>query len=345
MLYAAVLASWHHTRKSLFKSTDKGATWVELNHNGVGYNIGEASDILVNPLDVNELWISHKGTYSDTRVYHSIDGGLNWTKISSVSTGYPGSPDGGSYPAYTLAYDEIREILYVGTDVGVFYYAKNENAWHNFSQCLPLAPVIDLEISRSNRTLKLGTYGRGVWESTLAFCPSEDILYVNSTTATDGDEFGAKTLVEFNHAIVPNGTHITAHSGSVIMFKEGVELNYGSDVCASILPTSCGNCAPTSQPVILANNQHNVDESTLESEMIQVSIFPNPAEDYLTIDMSTIVSKKMYIHDHTGKLIRAKSYNGKSLDKLDISTLEEGTYVISIVSESDKTYSSKFVKK
>ena len=89
-------------------------------------------------------------------------------------TAHTGQPTGDlpNVPADSLAFDpEFPDIMYVGTDIGVFQSVNGGTNWTEVGAgSLPSAPVSHLEIFRAPgvKKLRASTYGRGVWETDLA---------------------------------------------------------------------------------------------------------------------------------------------------------------------------------
>jgi photosystem II stability/assembly factor-like uncharacterized protein len=148
-------------RQHLTRSDNVNATnpsWVPLSNNlpGRGRVIVIATDFRVQ---------NRVNIIQGNRVYRSEDKGVTWTDIS------------GNLPNVkmnTLAVDSSEgDALYLGTDGGVYYRDTNTVQWIRFSNGLPDAvAVTELEIyhSRTNRSqslLRAGTYGRGVWQTSL----------------------------------------------------------------------------------------------------------------------------------------------------------------------------------
>jgi photosystem II stability/assembly factor-like uncharacterized protein len=136
--------------------------------------------IAVHATKPQTVWLT-MGGYNSSKVYESIDGGSSWTNISD---GLP------SIPVFTIVHDKeitSKDILYLGTDVGVYCKNGTEN-WAAFSTGLPNVMVTELEIyyaaDHSNSKLKAATFGRGLWETPVEQV-SSDLATVTTTTVTN----------------------------------------------------------------------------------------------------------------------------------------------------------------
>jgi len=88
-------------------------------------------------------------------IYCSEDYGENWTDIS-------GNIPGG--PVNVIREDTKNpDILYVGTDLGVYVTVNRGKEWHALGKGLPIAFVHDLVIHKRDDKLVIGTHGRGVF--------------------------------------------------------------------------------------------------------------------------------------------------------------------------------------
>ncbi len=144
-------------------TTNGGASWTSK-ANPFGGNA--AIDMAIDPRVNNgnrRLWAGmgwYSGTPGTKRVYQSTDNGNNWTDYSD------GLPDG---PVNALAFDHQANILYAGTDIGVYFRKVNDggHTWECYSKNLPNTIVTDLELDRCQRKLYAATFGRGAWQTDL----------------------------------------------------------------------------------------------------------------------------------------------------------------------------------
>jgi len=88
-------------------------------------------------------------------IYRSNDYGQTWVDISgNVPCG----------PVNVIREDPKKEnILYLGTDLGVYVTLDGGTRWHSLSNNLPACFVWDLIIHPRDNVLVIATYGRGMW--------------------------------------------------------------------------------------------------------------------------------------------------------------------------------------
>jgi photosystem II stability/assembly factor-like uncharacterized protein len=89
-------------------------------------------------------------------IYRSTDNGKNWTLLV---TDLPPSP------VNVIREDPVnKNVLYCGTDMGVYVSRDNGRSWQSIQGNLPAAvSVNDLFVHPRDLNLVIATYGRGVW--------------------------------------------------------------------------------------------------------------------------------------------------------------------------------------
>jgi hypothetical protein len=125
------------------------------------------SDIAVDPVDAKRVAVTLSG-FGSSHVYLTIDGGNNW---SDIGTGLP------DVPANSVTFDPQNPyIIYIANDLGVYYSygvpvagsaplaATTNLSWVAYNEGFTDAILASDLLVTSNRKLRLGSYGRGLWE-------------------------------------------------------------------------------------------------------------------------------------------------------------------------------------
>ncbi|MFM7838518.1 MAG: fibronectin type III domain-containing protein, partial [Chitinophagaceae bacterium] len=137
------------TGSDLFVTINGGSSWNRYLPSGV--NI---SSIAIHPSFPDRVWISSATT--SNCILYSTNAGASFSNIS------------GNLPAMaarSIVVDNTSEEgLYAGMNLGVYYKNKNMSSWVNLSGNLPLVGINEVELQPTTGTIRVGTYGRGVWQ-------------------------------------------------------------------------------------------------------------------------------------------------------------------------------------
>jgi len=137
-------------------SRDGGATWTEITA-GLPYN-KHVWSLVASKYDSGTVYITLIGRHDDDfapYVFKSTDFGKTWKDIS-------GNLPGG--PTNVIREDPFKkDVLYVGTDCGVYVTTNGGQSWDYLGSGLPNVPVWDIQIQARDRMMVIATYGRGIW--------------------------------------------------------------------------------------------------------------------------------------------------------------------------------------
>ncbi len=143
------------TNGRFFYSEDSGQTWEQtLNFIPEGhYLYGQA--IYVSKTNPNIVYLAGSG-YSNSPVYRSLNGGKNFTPVSQ---GLPPTL------VFELAANEDESLVFAATEAGPYVYVRPKNRWYDLSgACAPTQTYWSVEYVEATRTVRFGTYGRGIWD-------------------------------------------------------------------------------------------------------------------------------------------------------------------------------------
>lgn len=134
---------------------DGGATWMNVTPRGLAECLVNA--IEVSPHDKGTAYIAttrYKFNDHAPGLYKTTDYGATWTKIDR---GIPGD----AFTRVVREDDVRRDLLFAGTERGLFISWNGGRDWSPFQRNLPAAPVTDLKVYQGN--LIAATSGRGFW--------------------------------------------------------------------------------------------------------------------------------------------------------------------------------------
>jgi photosystem II stability/assembly factor-like uncharacterized protein len=137
-----------------------GATWTNVRPAVLGVPKGLwVSRVEASRFDAGTCYLTFDGHRSDdfkTYVFKTTDYGKTWTNITGNLPG--------DQPAYVIREDlKNKDLLFLGTEYGVFFSRDGGKAWTSLSLNLPVVPVHDLLIHPRDNDLIAATHGRGIW--------------------------------------------------------------------------------------------------------------------------------------------------------------------------------------
>ncbi|MBN2264772.1 MAG: hypothetical protein JW775_03065 [Candidatus Aminicenantes bacterium] len=140
----------------LWVTKDGGQAWQEIT---AGLAPGKwMSRVVASAYDLGTVYLTQNGKRDDDftpYVWRSTDYGRTWTSIAK------GIPVG---PVNVIREDPVnRDILYVGTDMGVYVTTDGGKSWTVLGGGLPTVYALDLIIHPRDNIVVVATHGRGMW--------------------------------------------------------------------------------------------------------------------------------------------------------------------------------------
>ena len=139
----------------VYLTRDGGAHWQNVTPAGLAECLINA--IEVSPHDKATAYIAttrYKFNDHTPGLYKTTDYGKTWTKIN---TGIPV----GAFTRVIREDDTRKDLLFAGTETGLYISWNGGKEWQPFQMNLPVAPITDLRIHKDN--LIASTSGRAFW--------------------------------------------------------------------------------------------------------------------------------------------------------------------------------------
>ena len=140
---------------------DGGVNWTRISDN-LPQNLW-ISRVIASQHKKNRVYVTLNGYRNDDfkpYVFVSDDFGNTW---KSIKSNLPNSS------VNVIKEDPTDEnILYLGTDNGVFITFNKGEKWQEFTKGLPIIPVHDLVIQKEAKDLVIGTHGRSIYKANIA---------------------------------------------------------------------------------------------------------------------------------------------------------------------------------
>ncbi len=181
----------------IYAGTDDGRVWVTKNSGtdwkevtkGLPYRKWVA-ELVASRFDKATVYLVQNGKRDDdwaAYIWKSDNYGKTWKDISSTI------PCG---PVNVIKEDpENKNILYVGTDYGVYVSFNQGESWESLPGNLPTTYVHDLVIHPRDHMIVIGTHGRGIW--------ALDAEPLRAVAARDQN--ASCTLLDIGETILPYG--------------------------------------------------------------------------------------------------------------------------------------------
>lgn len=134
---------------------DGGSTWTNVTPAGLDETL--INSIEVSPHDKATAYMATtRYKVNDFRpgLYKTTDYGKSWTRIDK------GIPDG-AYTRVVREDDQRRNLLYAGTETGLYLSYDGGATWKPFQLNLPITPITDLKVKHND--LIAATMGRSIW--------------------------------------------------------------------------------------------------------------------------------------------------------------------------------------
>ena len=205
-------------------SPDDGETWEELTGRFPGVPEGTwVRRMEPSSHDVNTFFVAFDGHRTNDftpYVYVTEDGGQSFRSIAGDL------PTGGPDFVHVIRQDLVNpDLLFVGTDVGLYVSTDRGRRWQKFMEGLPTTPVHDLKIHPRDHELIAATHGRSIWIVDIA--PLQQMT--DEVLAADVHLFDPKPAFQY-------GTPLVGGESTGQQFFEVPTALYGAEIVYRIGP-------------------------------------------------------------------------------------------------------------
>lgn len=155
------------------RSTNAGTSWTTTA--GVPSAVITSIQLVGSDLDFAVISVASSST-STARVLVTTNGGDTW--VNKSGTGTTGLP---AAICWSIALDSLnpKSIWYAATDFGMYYTRDGGATWGPAGSGIGMVPCWDVQLHPNKATLRVATFGRGLWEANTNILPVE----ISSLTA------------------------------------------------------------------------------------------------------------------------------------------------------------------
>ncbi len=260
-------AGGHLFSTKLGGTAGSSTTWTDLTGSNVSNGGGHfnpngfgVSSLAADPHDATgkTIYATIMG-FGVAHLYRSVDAGATWANISS---NLPNAP------ANSVVVDpNDANTLYIALDTGVYVTSSvttctSANCWSVYGVGLPNAPVMQLAAAAAMPTddgrlgeLRVGTYGRGIWQIPLLTAASaQAAMTLNPTSLTFATQAVGTASTAQTIVVTNTGNSLLTVSSVALTgdFNEtdtctaaSVAINASCSIQITFLPTVTGNRSGT----------------------------------------------------------------------------------------------------
>jgi photosystem II stability/assembly factor-like uncharacterized protein len=150
----------------IWLSKNRGADWQRVDESikDKEAKLGVVAEIETSKFDKETVYVVYDGHARDDmkpHVYKTENSGKSWKSIAG------NLPEFG--PAYVIREDPVnKDVLYVGTEFGVYVSINQGGEWSKLQNNLPTAAVRSMVIQPRDGDLIAGTFGSAIWVTDIA---------------------------------------------------------------------------------------------------------------------------------------------------------------------------------
>jgi hypothetical protein len=332
--------------------------WLDITPDYISFSSvgGGAIDILREDRGRASFWAIETSPWNKDLIYVACDinntgpnqaikvlkyDGTTWTDYSN---GIPVE----EFVSTMVMDHESNDGIYLSTDKGVYFRNAGMSNWIPYSNDLPIIGSKQMEINYSENTVRAGTYGMGIWKSSL-YCP-----HLQNLSKT-----GSITPYVYEAANI-TASGVTTMTGGPTAFRgtNSVTLNPGFVATGSITPnTYClayiHGCMGTGNSPAL-NRNHSFSSSFLqerekdeneakEAKEESIDIYPNPGNGVFILTVSSDEKAFIEVYNMNGKKVKSiTTQRDKFNYEIDLTGFTKGVYLVNMASEG-KQISKKII--
>jgi photosystem II stability/assembly factor-like uncharacterized protein len=322
---------------ALYVTNDGGTTWTAKAATGT------ITSILVHPTNPAKIWITTSSSGTD-RVMVSTNEGGTFTSIA------------GTLPAIgarTIVIDknDPKETLYLGMNTGVYYRDNTMSDWTPFLTGLPLVAINELDIQLNSRKIRVGTYGRGVWDNDLVFGTPIPVRWLSFTgkKTTAGNQLNWKvqensSTDKYELEYSPNGVRFSAIKAIEALAKLQNSSSLAADYSHSDAAT--GDAYYRLKQFDKSGQSYYSDIVLLkDGRKEQLSVYPNPVQNKLSISIPGNLRNSNAIIQvyNTSGIMLLQQTESSNTSTINTARFSAGQYILRVI-VYDKVYQQVFFK-
>ncbi len=337
------LPNWQDITPTWGLSSNVNNSNLKFNYILPSQNLTRMTSMVSSNLDENVIYISLRKDLDKNVTVIKYENGF-WYNYSQ------GIPE--SESVSTMVIDvESNDGIYAVTEKSVYYRDLSLSSWIKFDNNWPKTLSKQIEINQLERTLRAGTYGKGIWKTALK-CPDK-------ADVTESDQTIDNKFVEANNiystAIIKSNNYVVYKAANQIVLNNGFKAESGCSFKAYIQTCENQNYENNNEAYFdkrgtiqnLFNNTTpiNLKKDSLNNEQVfNLNLFPNPSNGLFTLEANiNFENAILKIYDLNGKLLINQTLNPSvKKQELDLREFGIGMYFINFI-KGDINISKKII--
>lgn len=324
----------------IWKTSDGGANWTK--QASALFSSVDSYPNFVYFWDANNGVAQGDPENGEFEIYTTTDGGTNWNKVNGANIPDPDSA--GEYGYYSR-YCVSGNTIWFGTDRGRIFKSTNKGLTWTVNS-VP-SPSIDFGLD----SLTFSDLDKGL------LMTYDPVRLYNTTdggaTWTEVSKTGS--LYNTNIAYIPGTSKVISSAyanplGSSYSLNDGltwITMDNGFHGELAFLNDSFGFSAGsnTSSTVGGISKFVGIPLKTTRFDLKkQISVYPNPTYGILNLDSKTSPIKEASVFDLLGRKVFSSKFPAINPIALDLKSLQTGTYVLKVTSDTGKNDTLKIMK-
>jgi hypothetical protein len=233
------------------------------------------SRAVIDPNNPNTAYVTFSGFgIAGQQIWKTTNLNANPPTWTIAALGLPDVPFNG------FVVDPLNSnMLYAGSDIGVFVSSDGGSTWNPFGTGLPRVAVFDMAFQGPNRLVRIATHGRGAWENAAAKAQALVTVAASPSPSVYGGNVTFTATVNPNGVLSnPTGT-VTFTDGSTTLGSAGIT---GSGPFTASFSTNLLSAG--THPITATFNGDNIFDVSASAPL---SFVVNPAPLTITADDAT----------------------------------------------------------
>jgi hypothetical protein len=321
----------------IWKTVDGGVIWTK--QTTAVFSSGESYANFVYFWDADNGIAAGDPESGEFEIYTTTDGGTNWTRVSGANIP---DPIAGDEYGYENLYAVSGNTIWLGTDLGRIFKSTDKGLTWTAHQ----SPSADfssdkftfsdtskglLSIHAIPKSLYSTLDGGENWSPVTTTLINTDIAYIPGTSAVIATNWNDPYSSSYSLDDGITWTQIDAIPHGIAVFLNS---SFGFSGGFNTNATTGGIFKFSGIP--LKASSFDVKN--------QITAYPNPTNGILNINLENSLIKETSIFDLLGRQVYNPKFSVLNNVTLDLHSLQTGTYILKVTSDSGETETMKIMK-